>query len=220
MELVAQSDDSGAAVLGVLIALGIIGLQIYLIVAIIATRQDVKWMRAVMEGRGHSSAPPLTPASSPVYVTPGVAPDQAAFVDESATSVAYSIYLVAGGPNPESVANILVSRCGYARSGAVGAVKGSGQRIATTRDAAAARALTDAIEAAGGSVEVKQVGGVRAESRPQEDAVQSPPAGGSGWSGSQMASAAAPTKKCPDCAESVLAEAKVCRHCGLRFQPS
>jgi hypothetical protein len=30
------------------------------------------------------------------------------------------------------------------------------------------------------------------------------------------------TKKCPDCAETVLAEAKVCKHCGARFdgQPS
>jgi Uncharacterised protein family UPF0547 len=26
-----------------------------------------------------------------------------------------------------------------------------------------------------------------------------------------------PTKKCPDCAETVLADAKVCRHCGYRF---
>lgn len=30
--------------------------------------------------------------------------------------------------------------------------------------------------------------------------------------------AAAPTtKRCPDCAETVLAEAKVCRHCGFRW---
>jgi hypothetical protein len=27
----------------------------------------------------------------------------------------------------------------------------------------------------------------------------------------------APTKKCPDCAETILADAKVCKHCGYRF---
>jgi hypothetical protein len=27
------------------------------------------------------------------------------------------------------------------------------------------------------------------------------------------------TKKCPDCAETVLADAKVCKHCGYRFAP-
>jgi hypothetical protein len=26
-------------------------------------------------------------------------------------------------------------------------------------------------------------------------------------------------KVCPDCAESVLAEARVCKHCGFRFEP-
>ncbi|WP_082951022.1 zinc ribbon domain-containing protein [Mycobacterium mantenii] len=29
-----------------------------------------------------------------------------------------------------------------------------------------------------------------------------------------------PTKKCPDCAETILAAAKVCKHCGYRFTPS
>jgi Uncharacterised protein family UPF0547 len=28
------------------------------------------------------------------------------------------------------------------------------------------------------------------------------------------------TKKCPDCAEAILADAKVCKHCGYRFTPS
>ena len=27
------------------------------------------------------------------------------------------------------------------------------------------------------------------------------------------------TKKCPECAESVMAEARVCKHCGYRFEP-
>jgi hypothetical protein len=26
-------------------------------------------------------------------------------------------------------------------------------------------------------------------------------------------------KKCPDCAEYILAEARVCKHCGYRFEP-
>lgn len=29
-----------------------------------------------------------------------------------------------------------------------------------------------------------------------------------------------PTKKCPDCAETILADAKVCKHCGYRFAAS
>ena len=30
-------------------------------------------------------------------------------------------------------------------------------------------------------------------------------------------SAGGQTKKCPDCAETILADAKVCKHCGYRF---
>jgi hypothetical protein len=33
------------------------------------------------------------------------------------------------------------------------------------------------------------------------------------------ASVGAQTKKCPDCAETILADAKVCKHCGYRFVP-
>jgi Uncharacterised protein family UPF0547 len=29
-----------------------------------------------------------------------------------------------------------------------------------------------------------------------------------------------PTKKCPDCAETILADANVCKHCGYRFTPT
>ncbi|GJO59108.1 hypothetical protein NJB1604_52980 [Mycobacterium marinum] len=32
--------------------------------------------------------------------------------------------------------------------------------------------------------------------------------------------AKAPTRQCPDCAETILAAAKVCKHCGSRFAPS
>jgi hypothetical protein len=32
--------------------------------------------------------------------------------------------------------------------------------------------------------------------------------------------AAKTTKKCPDCAETILADAKVCKHCGYRFTPT
>lgn len=53
-----SSSDSGAAVLGILIALALIGLQIYLIYAIIATRQDVRTIRGLLgggnQGRQHS----------------------------------------------------------------------------------------------------------------------------------------------------------------------
>jgi hypothetical protein len=34
------------------------------------------------------------------------------------------------------------------------------------------------------------------------------------------ATASDPTKKCPDCAETVRAEAHVCKHCGYRFDPA
>ena len=34
------------------------------------------------------------------------------------------------------------------------------------------------------------------------------------------ASVQAKAKKCPDCAETILADAKVCKHCGYRFTPS
>lgn len=34
------------------------------------------------------------------------------------------------------------------------------------------------------------------------------------------ASAKSATKKCPDCAETILADAKVCKHCGYRFAPA
>jgi hypothetical protein len=32
--------------------------------------------------------------------------------------------------------------------------------------------------------------------------------------------AAKATKKCPDCAETILADARVCKHCGYRFTPT
>ena len=31
---------------------------------------------------------------------------------------------------------------------------------------------------------------------------------------------AEPTKKCPDCAETILLDARVCKHCGYRFEPA
>ncbi|MEB4212316.1 zinc ribbon domain-containing protein [Mycobacterium sp. 94-17] len=35
--------------------------------------------------------------------------------------------------------------------------------------------------------------------------------------GTAKAAVQAPTKQCPDCAETILAAAKVCKHCGYRF---
>jgi hypothetical protein len=209
--LFAQSDDSGAAVLGLLIALGIIGLQIYLIYAIIATREDVKWLRRSMGG-GRSPASFQTEGSSPLYATPNAAPRAAA---RRTPTPSYSVYLIDAGRNPQAVADILMDRSGYARSGAMAAVRGSGQKVFGTKDLGAAEAVVEAIEAAGGAVEMRQSGGASENpSDPVEPAATT-------WSGSQMArSAETATKKCSECAESVLIEAKVCRYCGFRFVPA
>jgi hypothetical protein len=51
-----SGSDSGAAALGIIIALALIGLQIYLIYAIIATRQDVKTLRDFLMPRTPSQA--------------------------------------------------------------------------------------------------------------------------------------------------------------------
>jgi hypothetical protein len=48
--VLAQTGDSGGAVLGLLLALALLGLQIYLIYAIIATRQDVQAIRQRLLG--------------------------------------------------------------------------------------------------------------------------------------------------------------------------
>ena len=54
-QVVAQSNgDTGVAVLAGLLGLAVLGLQIYLIYAIIATRQDVRHIRQALQGGGTS----------------------------------------------------------------------------------------------------------------------------------------------------------------------
>jgi hypothetical protein len=200
----AQTDDSGAAALGVLIALGVIGLQIYLIVAIIGTRHDVKWIRWAMSAGG-SPTRASVPGSLPLYSTP--LPPQSV----SPPQVAYSVTLREGGNAPQSVVRILMERCGYMRSGALGAVQHPPQMILSTRSRDEAQALAEAIEQVGGSVEITQSGAAPVQSQPEATAEGA-------LSAAQMVGArSASTKQCPDCAESVLAEARVCRYCGYRF---
>jgi hypothetical protein len=69
--ILAQSDESTAAIFGLLLGLALIGLQIYLIYAIIATRQDVKLIRQWLQGGEvsrsggiHPQDPMATPAHS------------------------------------------------------------------------------------------------------------------------------------------------------------
>jgi hypothetical protein len=56
------------------------------------------------------------------------------------------------------------------------------------------------------------VGGQRPSAQHQVPDASGPPAS------AKVATNA--TKKCPDCAETVLADARVCKHCGYRFAPA
>lgn len=83
-QTLAQASDSGAAVLALLIALGIVGLQIYLIYAIIATRQDVKLIRQwVQPGQAAGSrASPKAQTYRALLVSVGDAPSTARLIRE------------------------------------------------------------------------------------------------------------------------------------------
>jgi hypothetical protein len=83
-QTLAQASDSGAAVVALLIALGIVGLQIYLIYAIIATRQDVKLIRQwVQPGQAAGSRPsPKAQTYRALLVSVGDAPSTARLIRE------------------------------------------------------------------------------------------------------------------------------------------
>lgn len=67
--MVAQSSSSGAEALAILFALAIVALQIYLIYAIIATRQDVKSVRQYLLGGTAPRSTPIQPSAPPSWGT-------------------------------------------------------------------------------------------------------------------------------------------------------
>ena len=189
------SSDSGAAALGIIIALAVIALQVYLIYAIIATRQDVKSLKEHLIPRG--------PASTHTTWNQGTYPTGSA---QSATPFrvdpSYTVVLREAGERPQDVERILGEQLGYARSGASGAVRHPGQQILATRDWARAQQVQASIQQAGGQAEIQ---GSPPETFPSEQGIG-------------PSAAPSETKTCPDCAEEVRAVARKCRFCGHAFE--
>lgn len=151
-ETVIATQHDGPSGLVVLFALGLIALQIYLIYAIIATRQDVLEIKRLLRAGLSPGSGRTVGASMGSTVGSGVIPPIPGVAERPAAK--FAVVLRAGGASPAAVESVLMKQAAYLKSGAKGAVKNPGQRLLVTDNAQAAQDLADAIEAAGGSVDI------------------------------------------------------------------
>jgi hypothetical protein len=201
LAMLAQS-DSGAAALGIVIALALIGLQIYLIYAIIATRQDVRVIRGLLGGGREQSwqGEQWGPATETLQHVGTPRPPIPTQVAPPPTPM-YRVILRASGTRPDAVAQVLMDQAGYARSGARGARPG--QQVLATKDLTRAQGFEAAIHEAGGRAEIQATGAADPSVTAPTEALAMPPRD--------------EFKTCPDCAEEVRAVARKCRFCGHTF---
>jgi hypothetical protein len=190
------SSDSGAEALGIIIALAVIALQIYLIYAIIATRQDVKTLRDFLMPRSQSygawaqGGPPSFPGAQSVRLLPLRAPlMRSSFEELGNVRTTFSDFL----------SNSSVTR-GRGRTGRCG-IPANGSLA--TKDWARAQQVQALIHQAGGRAEIQESG---------------PPTAPSEQGVGPAAASVTETKTCPDCAEEVRAVARKCRFCGHMFE--
>lgn len=136
--MLAQS-SGGASALAILFSLAVLALQIYLIYAIIATREDVKTLKDFLMRDGP------VPARTVTAPPPGP----------------YRVIIRAAGSRPKDVERVLMEQSGYARSGARGATRNPGQQIFSTNDRARAEEVQALIQQAGGQAEIQEGSGPR-----------------------------------------------------------
>jgi hypothetical protein len=103
--MVAQSEDSAVAAITILFALALLGLQIYLIYAIIATRADVKAIRRRLQPEFGSPSSAFQEIGSPPPVAGRTEP-------QAASGPVYAVHLLWPGRDPFGVVQVLVSQTG------------------------------------------------------------------------------------------------------------
>ena len=179
MSLLAQEGLVG--VLGALFGFGYLALLIYLIIRFIEVADDVRAIRrSVQDGAGSSLSGGGVDVASlreaaelherGILNEAEFARVKASIVggstsgSDTATSAAATlshgppiaiVRLLEPGPDPDAVARVLVEKAGFMPSGARGAVEHPPQIVLHTPDAERAAALVRAIEAGGGSAEVR-----------------------------------------------------------------
>jgi hypothetical protein len=91
--LVAQTENDLVSALGFFVGIGILVLQVYLIYAIIATRQDVRFIRERLFSSSHAREGGRSAPRGPAV---------------------HWVVLQSAGSNPKDVEDVLVRRAGYA----------------------------------------------------------------------------------------------------------